>query len=113
MQHIKKLYLYLVSVIALVIWVIGAIMLANMALKTWVFTKADNDMYFSAPCPTQIKTPDGVVQTDPTCDPKYQQEQQERNRTSQKQRDAAQAVSMILIASPVWYFHWRLARKEQ
>ena len=40
-MSLKKAYLYLVSTISLVIAVIGAIMLINLALKAWVFTKAD------------------------------------------------------------------------
>ncbi len=114
MHSIKKIYLYLVSVIALVIWVVGGIMLVNMALKTWIFTKADNN-YYSTPCPIMVKSPDGGSAQAPECDPKMQAEQEARdkeNRASQKQRDASQALSMIVIAAPVWFFHWRLAKRE-
>lgn len=110
MHNIKKIYLYLVSVIALVIWMWGGITLVNMALKTWVFTKADN--YYTTPC-LATKNPDGSTIE---CDAKTRAEQEKadaENRIAQKQRDATQALSMILIATPVWYFHWRLARKEQ
>jgi Co/Zn/Cd efflux system component len=113
MQNIKKIYLYLVSVIALVIWVVGAIMLINMGLKTWLFPKADN-MYYSVPCMVQVKSPDGAVPAT-ECDEKARLEQERINRenaVSQKQRDAAQAVAMILVATPVWFFHWRLAKRE-
>ena len=33
-------------------------------------------------------------------------------RSAQKQRDAAQALAMIIVATPVFYYHWKLARKE-
>ena len=107
-MNLKKAYLYLVSVISLVIAVVGAIMLINMALKTWVFPKADQN-YYSYPCPTasNIKSAD--------CDQALLDQQRkldEQNRSSQKQRDAAQALAMIIVATPVWWFHWRLARKE-
>ena len=36
MAWIKKVYLYLVSLVSLVILIIAGIMLINMALKTWV-----------------------------------------------------------------------------
>jgi len=118
MQHIKKIYLYLVSVIALVIMVIGAIMLLHMALNTWVFTKADNDYYYeSYRCsePAVTSEADKSVAETPKCTPedeaRMKQEQQER-KTAQKQRNASHATAMILVASPVWFFHWRLARKE-
>ena len=45
MAWIKRIYLYLVSLIALIIIIIGAQSLIDIGLKTWVFTKADNDFY--------------------------------------------------------------------
>jgi hypothetical protein len=109
-MSLKKAYLYLVSVISLVIWVIGAIMLLNMALKTWVFPKADQDFY-SYPCVAKYN-PDG---SQTQCTPEEearQKKQSDENRSAQKQRDAAQALAMIIVAAPVWYGHWRLAKKE-
>lgn len=107
-MSLKKAYLYLVSVITLVIWVIGAIMLLNMGLKTWVFTKADQN-YYSYPCPTAPDTKDvGCDQA--TMD--RQKKMEDENRAAQKQRDAAQALAFIIVGVPVWYGHWRLAKRE-
>jgi len=118
MHNIKKIYLYLVSVIALIIMVIGGIILLNMALKTWVFTKADNNFYLDTyRCASVSPTTEPATEkpVTPTCTPEQEEKQrkeQEEQKTANKQRDAAQALAMILVASPVWYFHWRLARKE-
>jgi hypothetical protein len=109
-MSLKKAYLYLVSVISLVIAVVGAIMLINLALKAWVFTKADQN-YYSVPC--TVAAAPGEKNTG--CDPAtqaVQQKQAEDNRTAQRQNTAAQAIAMIVVATPVWYYHWRLARKE-
>lgn len=113
MQNIKKLYLYAVSLISLVILVFGFITLINMGLKTWVFTKADKDYYYAPPCPVEA-TPTTTDKSVPAvkCNDDEQKKQAEDNRIAQKQRDAAQALAMILVASPVFYYHWRLARKE-
>lgn len=108
-MSLKKAYLYLVSVISLVIAVIGAIMLLNMALKTWVFPNADQN-YYSYPCPVAAN----VIATT-TCDQtalNQQKQLDQENQAAQKQRDAAQALAMLIVATPVWYFHWRLAKKE-
>jgi phage protein D len=112
MQHIKKIYLYLVSLVSLIIIIVGSIMLLNMALKTWVFTKADRDFYGYPYCPTEIRTPEGSEAKPVDCNEEEQKKRNEENRAAQKQRDAAQALSMILVASPVFYYHWRLARRE-
>ncbi len=112
-QHIKRIYLYLVSLVSLIIIIVGAIMLLNMALKTWVFTKADSDYYSYQLCPAaEISNPDGTAVKSGNCDEEKEKRLAEERRVAQKQRDAAQAIAMIIVASPVFYYHWRLARKE-
>lgn len=106
---IKKVYLYLVSLISLVILVIASIILINLALTTWVFPKAD--MQYYGYCPTVIETDfEGkeISQPRECTDEQYAKDQ----RAAQKQRSAAQAIAMIIVASPVFYYHWKLARKE-
>ncbi|HAG27350.1 TPA: hypothetical protein DCG61_01035 [Patescibacteria group bacterium] len=110
LSWIKKVYLYLVSLISLVILVIASIILINLALKTWVFPKADMN-YYTAYCPSIVeRAPDGeeISQPRECTDEQYAKDQ----RSAQKQRDASQALAMILVASPVFYYHWKLARKE-
>lgn len=113
-MSLKKAYLYLVSVISLIIVVIGAIMLINLALRTWVFTKADRLDYFSAPCiSSKAPTPDGRTVPCTQEEEEQQRKDAQERRTAQKQRDAAQAIAMIVVATPVWWGHWRLAKREQ
>lgn len=123
MQHIKKIYLYMVSLISLVILVIAAIILINMALKATVFKKADQANYYSpkiycgAPAPATTATGEAVnYQVPPECsDPNYEENQkreEQESRSAQRQRDASQALAMILVATPVFLYHWKLARKE-
>ncbi len=104
-MSLKKAYLYLVSVISLVIAVIGAIMLINLGLKAWVFTKADQS-YYATVCPM---SPDGK---NVPCDQNQLIQQDKDNRSSQRQNTAAQALAMIVVATPVWLYHWKLAKKE-
>lgn len=112
-MSLKKAYLYLVSVISLVIAVVGAIMILNIALRTWVFPKADLTDYYYGPCVTsRAPMPDGkIIECTAEEQAKYEQDAKDR-RSSQKQRDAAQALAMIIVATPVWYYHWKMARKE-
>lgn len=116
----KKAYLYIVSLISLVILVVAAIMLINMALKTWVFPKADQTYYYApklvcSELPANVD-PATLSSRDPNCDdPDYEAKAEARekeSRSAQRQRDAAQAVAMIIVAAPVFYYHWKLARKE-
>ncbi len=111
MHNIKKIYLFAVSLISLVIMVIAGIILINLVLKTWILTKADQT-YYSTPCVSTKAPTDGTPATCTAEEEAAQKKQNEDNRTAQKQSDAAQALAMLIVASPVFYFHWRLARKE-
>lgn len=86
-----------------------------MALKTWVFPKADSGIYYS-PVVDCSSYSEEMKNTAPECnDPDYAAKAEARekeNRAAQKQRDAAQALAMIIVASPVFLYHWKLARKE-
>jgi hypothetical protein len=110
LSWIKKVYLYLVSLVSLIILIIGGIMLINLALTTWVFPKADNNYYYHSSAPATC-----IDANDTSCKPVspdvYEKEAQEQ-RAAQKQRDAAQALAMIIVATPVFLYHWKLARKE-
>lgn len=111
-MSLKKAYLYLVSTIALVIAVIGAIMIINLGLKAWVFTKADQNYYSYPSCVQPVADPSGksVPCDQATLD--AQKKQTQDNQTSQRQNTAALALAMIIVATPVWWFHWRLAKRE-
>lgn len=120
MSHIKKIYLYLVSFAALIIAIIGLIMLINLALKAWVFTKADHDYftpdYYRCAANTEEASEAKPIYPDKSkcTEAELAEIQQEANdrRTGQKQRDAATAIAMVIVASPVWAMHWKWARKE-
>ena len=83
-----------------------------MALKTWVFPKADMVDY-SGPCySAKSVVPNGQPQVCTPEEEAVQKKKNEENRAAQKQSDAAQALAMIIIATPVWFFHWRMAKQE-
>ncbi len=114
-MSLKKAYLYLVSVISLIIAVVGAIMILNLALRTWVFPNADRLDYYSGICSSAVKPafPEGK-EIECTKDQIAKEKQRaEERRSARKQRDAAQALAMLIVATPVWWGHWRLAKKEQ
>ena len=93
--------------------VIGAINLINIGLKTWVFTKADMDFYNPrVVCPLTVEG-----EKIPECDEKEITEEeiqrQKDQATSQRQRQASNAVAMLLVGTPVFLFHFKLARNEK
>lgn len=118
---IKTIYFYLVSFVALMMVVFSLADVINMALKTWIFTKADMD-YYSMPvsieCDQNYKpiTPDQVKPATPEeCAQRaaLQKKQDEDNRDSQRQRDAVRDISMIVVGIPLFAFHWWIIRKKE
>ena len=131
---IRTIYLYLVSLVAIMMIVVAGVDLIDMGLKTWVFTKADQAEDFrdfpSKPFLVDERGPvDELIACDETCKlteeqrkaldrwvvefEAYQVDQKIDRTSARRQRDAAQDVSLLLIALPLFYFHWRIVRKEK
>jgi len=104
-EWIKRIYVYLFSAIGLVLVVIGAVQFINLGLKMYVFTRADS--YYNYPLP--IVTEKGQPAQP---DQKMLDEYQKNNLVSQRQRDAANALAMIIVGAPLFLYHWRVARKQ-
>jgi hypothetical protein len=92
METIKKIFLYLCTLTGLTLTIIGSVMLLNLALKQWIFTKADYN-YCPPEVISQISKDRGW-----TC---------EDQRTADKQSEAAQALALIITGTPVMIFFYR------
>src|SRR3989344_5972066 len=60
---IRRVYLYLTSLIGLILVLIGTTQLVNLALKTWVFTKADDNFYAGCPIPAVVPNSTSTKET--------------------------------------------------
>ncbi len=118
-KTIKSIYFYLVSFVALMMIVFSTADIINIALKTWVFTAADKDMYayprsgceMPAAAPGEKAVPatykdDCLKQTEENI------KQQEASRVAQKQRDVVRDLSMIVVGIPLFLIHWRIVRSK-
>lgn len=116
-ELIRTIYLYLFSLLGLVLIVIGTVRLIDLGLKTWVFTKADQVIVYPE-YPRAIKP--GVDSTETELTPeqqeKYkaeQQEYQEKERDSRRQRTAANSIAMIIVGAPLFAYHWRVIQRAK
>ena len=122
-QTIRSIYFYAVSIIALFMLVFSAVDLINIGLKTWVFKNADpsysicipgnagtyNGPMIPAPTDLNVKTaPIGPTQAQ--CD--VQNQQNEENISRQNQSSAVRDFSMLVVALPLFLFHFRIVQKE-
>ena len=115
-ELIRWIYLYLFSAIGLVITVIGAVRIVDLGLKVYLFPKAEKNYYY--PEPIRSVTPDGKELNQPTAEELEKQKQEQmkaekENRESQRQRDAAGSVAMILVGAPLYFFHWKTIQEDK
>ncbi|MGC9603149.1 MAG: hypothetical protein ABSF47_01615 [Minisyncoccia bacterium] len=115
-ELIRTIYLYLFSLVGLVIVVIGLVNLVDLGLKAFVFKNADQMiMYPSYPvlvAPADVK---GSVMT-PVDQEKYNADQaaaQEKQRESDRERTASNALAMIIIGTPLFIYHWKIIQKDR
>ena len=108
---IRKIYLYLFSLLGLVLITIGGVQFVNLGLKTYIFTKADQ--YYEYPVAKPSSTvPNGKT---PAAEPSKEQidEFQKNQRASQRQREVSIALAMIIIGAPLFLYHWNRIKKDQ
>ena len=109
---IRKIYLYIFALLGLVLMTIGGVRLVSLGLKTYVFTKADN--YYEYPAARPIKSTideKGIEYEQPSKE--ETEEYNRKQRESNRQRDAAESLAMIIIGLPLYIYHWGVVKKEK
>ena len=98
---VRTVYLYTFSLIGLILIIIASVSLLNLGLKTVIFTDADEDFYY--PRAPMIEG-ENATKEDFEINEGYQR--------SQKQRELAQTIAMLIVGIPLYLFHWRTIKKE-
>ncbi|MBT3413191.1 MAG: hypothetical protein HOJ15_03215 [Candidatus Jacksonbacteria bacterium] len=136
MHWIKLIYVYLFSVIGLVLVVIGAVQFINMGLKATILSKAESveDFREYPPIPNRLSvekaTATSVLNCTEACEFSAEEKQlaQEwlveyeeyqnlpKDEVSyvirQRYRTSANAIAMIVVGLPLYLYHWRMAKKS-
>lgn len=114
---IKNIYFYLVSFVALMMVVFSMADAVNIALKAYIFTKADNN-YYSYPvpaCDTIFKSAPDVKPLTPAECAKQTEDAKQRdqeNLIAQRQRDVVRDISFVVVGLPLFILHWMVVRKK-
>lgn len=98
---ILRIYFTLVSFVTLMILIFSVSDLVNIALKSFVFTKADSS--YPVYCDLQY-------QTQEQCD--LQKTQNAEQSIVQKQQEAVRDISLLIVAAPLFWLHWRLVYRD-
>ena len=107
---LRKSFLYIFATVGLVLMIIASVSLINLGLKTWILTKADNYCYNYASPVQMDKEGRNVELTQAQKD--EQKKQCEEQRSSQKQSQAANAIAMLIVGAPLYFYHWMRIKKE-
>ncbi len=98
----KTLFIWLFTLIGLVLVIIGSVGLFNLGLKIYVFPKADKD-YCVQPMP--MMAPESKKVEMPQ-QPDYLKQCLE-NQLARRQKDAAQNLSFLIVGLPIFFYFLR------
>lgn len=111
---IRQIYFYTATLIFLIMSVVALISLLNLGLKTYVFTKADTA--YDGCAITAPSAPGGEMRP-PSPEALTQQAlcEQDRitQREAQRQDTLVQYLSMLVVAAPLFFLHFKWVQKER
>jgi hypothetical protein len=127
---VRTVYLYLFAFVGLLLVTIGGVQFLNMGLRATIFTQADAQERLRMPPPAPFGPKSENMEAyarNPQLSPDdraavqqwledYKRWQKESARIdpvrANREREAANALAMILVGLPLYLFHWRLIRRE-
>ena len=117
-ELIRSIYLYLFSLVGLVLVTIGLVRFVDLGLKVYIFKGAD-EVYLYPEYPARpVKGLSAEEAQELTAEEKekFKQEQiayQQKSQTSHRQSTAAESLAMIIVGLPLFLYHWRVIQKDK
>jgi hypothetical protein len=132
-QHyplIRTIYLYIFALLGLIFAIIGSIRLVDMGLKTFIFTKAEEDqkLYRSQPFnpPYQLQKIEEVEADDSFSEEEkaiikqwledyknWEKESEGLDYTAiERHREASNSLAFIIVGIPLYFYHWGIIKGE-
>lgn len=117
---VRFIYLYLIAAITFITFVIGAVGIVDTVMKSYVFHV--DDYYYSQPymvCEKYTMGKDGVYIDNPNYQPCLDMQKEAENQRVKKPisddtaRNLSIGIAQVLIAFPLWIFHWRIIEKDR
>ena len=128
---LASIYLYLLSLIGLILLTIGTIGLVDMGLKVFVFTQAEQESQLERQAPPMPPVPvrqlEELSQNPNKLSPQeqtliqqwladYQAWQSKQQKfdylTARRQREAARNLAFIITGLPLYLYHWKLIKQR-
>ncbi|MBU4331772.1 hypothetical protein KKD19_06490 [Patescibacteria group bacterium] len=135
---IRTIYLYLFSLVGLALLAIGAYRFVDLGLKTWIFTKADQDAssYIARPISLGYDPEFASMQSIKNCEEKcelnevqiaaidewmqnyeeWKENEKEQEKidytTQRRQRTASSSLALLIVGLPLYLYHWGLIKRD-
>jgi len=110
---IRTIYLYVVSVIGVIMIVTGFIGLVNTTVKLIVFDKYPVPYYTDfVKDPSITDTKDERTAEQKAEDERKAEERRDQARKEQMVNDLTNGIALTVVGTVLYTYHWRLARKE-
>jgi hypothetical protein len=133
---IRTIYLYLFALLGLVLLIIGGVRFVDMGLKAFVFTKAEEEqrlIYKQVPSVPYLvqrveKSQQETEEKKEACLSEeekaaieqwladYKDWQEKRSKIDyvavKRHREASSNLAMILVGLPLYFYHWRIIKRE-
>ncbi|MFH1193144.1 MAG: DUF5671 domain-containing protein [Candidatus Jorgensenbacteria bacterium] len=117
-ELIRTIYLYLFSLVGLVLVIIGLVQFVDLGLKAYVFTKAEEVIvypeYPAKPIPSAINKSESEPTAEELAQYRTAQEATQRQQNeSNRARTASNALALIIIGAPLFAYHWRIIQRDK
>ncbi|MDD5606631.1 MAG: hypothetical protein PHN37_02090 [Candidatus Pacebacteria bacterium] len=127
---IRTIYLYIFTLLGLVLLIIGGVRFINMGLKAFVFTRAEDEQrlmysqFYNIPYPIErvekLQEEEFLSEEEKDIIKQWlkdyadwkEKESQIDPVTTRRHNEASLSFSLILIGLPLYLYHWRIIKKE-
>lgn len=124
---IRTIYLYVASLVSLIFLAVGTGTILNTVLKAYVFPKAEKGGFLRCNqqppvyaldknALTEVATTDQKMKLDNLLKD-YEQWKKDNAEgecySQERQNNVVNALTMMIIALPIYLFHWRLIKKDK
>ncbi len=116
-EIIKYIYLYLFSLIGLILIIVGLVKIIDLGLKSYVFKKADEIIIY--PYKPIIENQNISLEEkekilkEQEINQLQQIEFEKKQKEIEKSKVASNSLALIIVGLPLFLYHWHLIRKEK
>jgi len=126
---VRTIYLYLFTLLGLVLLTIGGVRFLDMGLKAFVFTKAEEEqrimqlqppMFYQTEKIEKLQDEEGLSEEEKATIKRwltdYEEWEERRSKIdyviARRHRDASMNLALILVGLPLYLYHWQIIKKE-